>query len=242
MHTAIDATPLPTGTALLVDRDDDTRRSYADHLKQSAWATEEAADGREALAKALARRPDVIVTETNLPGISGYDLCSILKRDLATREVPVVMVTGGDDGAGIDMQRAKTAGADAVLIKPCLPDVLQVEIHRVLACSRDLRSRAMVTREKLHEQLARSEKLLTRSRENVRTALSHAYDRHDTTTPPVSPPVLICPRCDQPLMYQRSHIGGVSARHAEQWDYFECAGGCGTFQFRERTRKLKRVL
>ncbi len=72
--------------------------------------------------------------------------------------------------------------------------------------------------------------------------LSRAYDRHDTTEPPVAPPALVCPSCDQPLRYVKSHIGGVSVRHQEQWDYFECEGGCGTFQYRQRTRKLRRVL
>lgn len=43
-----------------------------------------------------------------------------------------------------------------------------------------------------------------------------------------------------PLQYERSHIGGVSHVHAEQWDDYECAA-CGTFQYRQRTRKLRRV-
>jgi hypothetical protein len=47
--------------------------------------------------------------------------------------------------------------------------------------------------------------------------------------------------CDLTLRYLRSHIGGVNARNPEQWDYFECARGCGTFQYRERTRKLRKV-
>jgi hypothetical protein len=43
------------------------------------------------------------------------------------------------------------------------------------------------------------------------------------------------------LTYERSHIGGVSERNSEQWDYYECPSGCGTFQYRQRTRKLRRV-
>jgi hypothetical protein len=71
--------------------------------------------------------------------------------------------------------------------------------------------------------------------------LSRTHHRHDTTAPPLTPPVLVCPSCDQPLMYQRSHVGGVSARHQEQWDYYECVAGCGSFQYRQRTRRLRRV-
>jgi len=72
--------------------------------------------------------------------------------------------------------------------------------------------------------------------------LNKSLYRHYTSTPPVPAPTLLCPICDQPLRYTQSYMGGVSAKHAEQWDYFECSGGCGTFQYRQRTRKLRRVL
>ena len=80
--------------ALLVDRDQDTRHMYAEHLKLGNWRVDEAGDGREALAKAIALRPDVIVTETRLPGIDGVSLCDLLRRDLATSTIPIVVVTG----------------------------------------------------------------------------------------------------------------------------------------------------
>jgi hypothetical protein len=59
--------------------------------------------------------------------------------------------------------------------------------------------------------------------------------------PPASPPQLICPDCDRPLDYKSSQVGGVSVRNAEQWDYFICGAGCGTFQYRQRTRKVRKV-
>ncbi|OLC82344.1 MAG: hypothetical protein AUH72_06995 [Acidobacteria bacterium 13_1_40CM_4_65_8] len=180
------------------------------------------------------------MTETRLPGIDGFELCTLLRRDDATRTIPIVVVTG--DAFETDVRRAQEAGADAVLIKPCLPEMLLKEIHRVLDLSAALRERARVTREKLHTQLARSETLLQRTRENIRrTMLIRAHDRRDTTAPPLAPPALVCPACDQALRYQRSHIGGVSERHSEQWDYYECSTACGTYQYRQRTRKLRKV-
>jgi hypothetical protein len=84
--------------------------------------------------------------------------------------------------------------------------------------------------------------LIARSRgKGQRVTLSRAHEHRDTTLPPAPPPTLVCPACDRPLRYMRSHIGGVSERHREQWDYFECARGCGTFQYRQRTRKIRRV-
>jgi len=109
--------------------------------------------------------------------------------------------------------------------------------------SKELRARSRAATSTLAAQLARSEALLERSRATAkRVTMSHALHRHDTTTPPVAPPALVCPACDLPLQYARSHIGGVSERHLEQWDYYECAAGCGTFQYRERTRRLRKVV
>jgi len=228
----------PILVALLVDRDPDTRRMYAEYLTQASYRVDEAEEGREALAKALAIQPDVIITETRLPGISGLDLCAILRRDPATQRTPIIVVTG-DSFAG-DVARAERAGADVVLVKPCLAETLDNEIRRLVMQSGELRERGRTVRERMHEQLVKSDSLLERSRER-RKMLSSTHDRHDTTTPPLQPPALHCPTCDQALRYLRSHIGGVSAQNPEQWDYYECIAGCGTFQYRERTRKVRRV-
>jgi CheY-like chemotaxis protein len=224
--------------ALIADRDADTRRIYAEFLTLSDCLIEQADDGRDALAKVFSRRPHIVVTETQLPGISGFDLCSLLRNDTATRGIPIVLVTG--DTVAADRERAETVGADAVLAKPCRPETLFAEMQRLVRLSTELRERSRATRERLHDQVARSGALLDRSRTR-RTMLSSAHTRHDTTTPPIMPPALTCPECAHTLRYLRSHIGGVTAQNSEQWDYFDCATGCGTFQYRERTRKLRRV-
>jgi len=224
--------------ALIADRDAETRRMYAEFLALSDCRIEQAEDGRDALAKVFSRLPDVVVTETQLPGINGFDLCALLRQDTATRSIPIVLVTG--ETVDIDVERAESAGADAVLKKPCPPATLFAEIQRLVHLSADLRERSRAARERMHGQIARSETLLDRSRTR-RRMLNSAHTRHDTTTPPIAPPLLKCPQCDLPLRYVRSHIGGVTAQNSEQWDYFECVGACGSFQYRERTRKLRRV-
>jgi CheY-like chemotaxis protein len=225
--------------ALLVDCDDDTRSMYSECLKRAHYATDEASDGRDALAKAIALRPDVIVTETRLPGIDGFDLCEILRRDASTRVIPIIVVTA--DGYPSSTARARGLGADVVLIKPCLPDVLLDEIHRVIEKSHELRGRGVQSRAKVAAQIAKSERLLEHSAQHRRSFLARTHERCETIDPPVAPPELICPVCDQPLTYGHSNVGGVSARHSEQWDYYDCSAGCGTFQYRHRTRKLKKV-
>jgi CheY-like chemotaxis protein len=224
--------------ALIVERDADTRRMYADFLTLSDFRTEEADDGRDALAKVFSYQPDIVVTATQLPGINGFELCALLRQDTATRSIPIVMVTG--DALDADVQRAETAGADAVFAKPCRPETLFAEMQRLVHLSAALRERGRAARERLHGQLTRSGALLARSRIR-RTMLNSSHTRRETTTPPIAPPAVMCPQCDLPLRYVRSHIGGVTAQNSEQWDYFECTDGCGSFQYRERTRKLRRV-
>jgi hypothetical protein len=68
---------------------------------------------------------------------------------------------------------------------------------------------------------------------------SRVFARRSTSTPPTPPPNLRCPTCDAALTYNFSHLGGVSERFPEQWDYFTCAD-CGVFRYRHRTRKLIR--
>ena len=228
--------------ALLVDRDADTRRMYAGFLTATAgYTVEEAEDGREALAKAIAIHPDIVITETRLPGMNGFALCDLLRADKTTNDIAVVFVTG--DAFQKDIREAEAAGADAVLIKPCLPDTLLTEIRRLLQQSTELRARARATSERIRAQIDQSERLLAQSDAHFfrRQTLIRQHNRRETVTPPNAPPSLFCPNCDHSLNYVRSHVGGVNASHAEQWDYFECPSGCGTFQYRQRTRKLRSV-
>lgn len=237
LPTMVDSAPAVSApVVLLVDRDSDTRMMYADYLRAVRFAIEEADDGREALAKAIAQPPAVIVTETRLPGMDGYDLCRVLRRDDATRHIPIVVVSG--DAAPRDRQLALSAGANAVLVKPCLPEELAAELRRVLVDSESLRERARATVARAHEHVATSEVVLQPSE---RAGENRVFQQRKTTMPPATPPALSCPTCGEPLRYLHSHVGGVSEKHAEQWDYFDCANACGTFQYRQRTRKLRRV-
>src|SRR5438046_10017029 len=111
--------------ALLVDRDADTRSMYAEYLRHAQCEIEEAADGREALAKAIARRPSVIVTETLLPGISGLELCALLRGDSVTQSIPIIVVPGAAYPS--HPARSRPAGSDSVPRRPRRPQTLQGE-------------------------------------------------------------------------------------------------------------------
>jgi hypothetical protein len=126
---------------------------------------------------------------------------------------------------------ALSAGATSVLLKPCIPEAVLAEAIRLLEA----------TREADAPPAPAGPLPATAPREGPRRGLSRSHVRGETAAPPTLPPGLICPQCDYPLDYKSSQVGGVSARNAEQWDYFACARGCGTFQYRQRTRKLRKV-
>jgi two-component system, chemotaxis family, response regulator PixH len=226
-----DASPQEAVSVLIVDHDADTRAMYAEYLRSLAYQVEEADDGRVALAKALSYRPTVIVTETRLPGLSGFEFCRMLRRDEATQRTPVVVVTAV--AFATDKELAQAAGADIVLAKPCLPDDLEKEIRRLVSVARPEDPSAAAAGENTGP-FARS------SSPGRRLTMNRRHQRRETLMPPVAPPILRCNSCGRSLVYLKSQIGGVNARQSEQWDYFRCPSGCGGFQYRHRSRRLRR--
>ncbi len=211
---------------LVIDADVDTRALYRDSFTPAGYDVVEASDGREALSQAVMHPPSLVVTEINLPFIDGYALCELLRRDRTTADVPILVITTEARPAQID--RARQAGADVVLIKPTTIESILNAMRRLLAHSTDLGERGT------------DESANRPGRSKRQKVLSKSFSRSATTTPPATPPELPCPACNRPLKYERSEIGGVSHRHPEQWDYYTCAT-CGTFQHRQRTHKLRRV-
>jgi CheY-like chemotaxis protein len=206
-----------SGRVLIVEPDDDIRRRYKHVFKREGWDVIEASDGRDALAKALVGSPSVIITETHLAFIDGYSLCEVLRRDFLTRTVPILLLT--NDTQTLELQRARTC-ADAVLGTPITGDDVLTQVERIV---------------RQREERGRTSNSAPRKKSaNARTA------RFETTLPPAAPSQLRCYSCDGALKYQHSYVGGV-ASNAEQWDYFDCPAGCGTFQFRQRTGRLCRI-
>ena len=115
---------------LVVDDFPDNREMYAEFLRFSGFMVEEASNGHEALEKAFALRPDVIVMDLSLPGVDGWEATRRIKADTRTRNIPVIAVTG--HALAGHSKVAREAGCDAFVTKPCLPEDLLAEIQRVL--------------------------------------------------------------------------------------------------------------
>ncbi len=224
---------------LVADPDDDWRRLYRESFTDRGEEVIEASDGREALVRAFSNPPSLLITELDLSFIGGVELCGILRRDRTTSQVPIAVVT--HETAPREIERARQAGANAVLSKPTAFAAIRAETHRLLTQAREARTRAGLTHHKSSAAVNRAVALLAQADALQQPLkLSKAHQRFETTAPPMQPPAVVCPVCDQPLTYERSHVGGVSALNAEQWDYYSCSR-CGEFQYRQRTRKLRRM-
>lgn len=80
-----------------------------------------AADGAEAFTLAKDRRPDAIVMDLAMPHMDGFEAIRRLRSEPATRDIPLVVLTGN---GLFGHAEALKAGCDAYLLKPCLPDDL----------------------------------------------------------------------------------------------------------------------
>jgi CheY-like chemotaxis protein len=93
------------------------------------------ADGAAALEAVRRHRPDIVVTDVDMPHMTGLDLCRAIRADAGLRHIPVVLASGsllpGDD-------RAAEVGASATLLKPFLPAQLLACVTALLASSEPL--------------------------------------------------------------------------------------------------------
>jgi len=116
---------------LVVDDYDDARELYAEYFALSGFRVAEASNGAEAIEKALALAPDIILMDLSLPGMDGWEATRRLKANEQTQHIPVVALTSHALPGFSDS--AKKAGCDAFVTKPCLPDRLVDQVRRLLA-------------------------------------------------------------------------------------------------------------
>jgi CheY-like chemotaxis protein len=102
-------------------------------LERAGYEVVATPDGASALDAVRRHRPDVVVTDLDMPHMTGLDLCRAIRADERLRHIPVVLASGsllpGDD-------RAAEVGASAVLLKPFLPAQLLALVSGLLPPAR----------------------------------------------------------------------------------------------------------
>lgn len=120
-----------TKKILIADDNDACRESLGVSIKGLGYEVFEAATGQETIDKASSIHPDLIMMDLRLPGMNGDEATVRLKRNLSTRNIPVLISTAWTTACNVGdrVDRALEAGADEILYKPfhlpMLRDVLR---------------------------------------------------------------------------------------------------------------------
>ncbi|GJQ30189.1 MAG: two-component system response regulator [Phycisphaerae bacterium] len=138
--TGVDPTAVPgveldisQCNVLLADDNAQNLELLLAYLEDLGCEVRTAQDGQEALDQIAQRRPDLLLLDVMMPRVSGFQVCSRIKRDPATSDIPVVMVTALNEVS--DVERAVEMGADDFLTKPVNRLELLTKVRTLLRVS-----------------------------------------------------------------------------------------------------------
>ena len=105
-----------TKKILIVDDNDDVVTTYRVVLERMGYGVDIARDGNECLEKIEQNKPDIVLLDVLLPGLSGNEVCRLIKETARTSDIPVVAITASV--AADTREKMAQVGADAFLLKP----------------------------------------------------------------------------------------------------------------------------
>jgi two-component system, chemotaxis family, response regulator PixH len=117
-------------TILVVDDTLSELELMTRYLREGGFTVIVATDAKDAMAKAVDHKPDAIVTDVVMPGMSGFELCRNLKKNEATQKVPVVVCTSKNQE--LDRLWGLKQGADVYITKPFTQDDLLRAVKSVI--------------------------------------------------------------------------------------------------------------
>ncbi|HVF91805.1 MAG TPA: response regulator [Blastocatellia bacterium] len=118
---------------LVVDDSDDTREMMAKLLELESFTVITAEDGDAGIYRAKAERPDLIITDINMPNINGIEMIKLLRDEADFSRVPIMAITAYGSSVAAE---AIEAGADQAMTKPVEFDSLIEDIKKLLVKAR----------------------------------------------------------------------------------------------------------
>ncbi|HEX4566698.1 MAG TPA: response regulator [Vicinamibacterales bacterium] len=115
---------------LVVDDAADARALYGEYLEYLGFRVETAENGAQAIQSARREWPSIIIMDLAMPELDGWQAIKRLKSDPLTADIPIVALSAYSFGE--EPKRAREAGADLCLSKPCLPSQLARVIRALL--------------------------------------------------------------------------------------------------------------
>ncbi|MBC7138009.1 MAG: response regulator [Defluviimonas sp.] len=116
---------------VLVVEDEDNIAIALDFLMtREGYAHDRVANGAEALARIRATRPDLVLLDVMLPGVSGYEICQDVRMDPGLSDVKILMMTAR--GSAMERRKGLALGADGFIAKPFELKELRAEVRRLI--------------------------------------------------------------------------------------------------------------
>jgi len=115
---------------VVVDDEPSVGAAVRDLLEPEGFQVDTPTDPQTALPELLRSVPDLVILDVNMPGMSGWELCALLRRQSATREIPVLFLTGRREVR--DRITAMQVGGSDYLAKPFGADDLRRKVHSLL--------------------------------------------------------------------------------------------------------------
>lgn len=115
---------------LVADDEEDVLNLVSMNLKNAGFVVLQAMDGNEAIILARAQLPALMVLDLMLPGMSGLEVCKVLKGDPVTAKIPIIMLTAKAEE--VDRIVGLELGADDYITKPFSPRELVLRVKSVL--------------------------------------------------------------------------------------------------------------
>lgn len=116
---------------LVADDEAHIRNVVSMKLRNAGYEVLTAMDGEEALEIAAAERPDLLITDYQMPYVSGLELCTQLRQNQATCAIPAIMLTAR--GFDLEPEEMSSAGIEAVLSKPFSPRQMLQKVQELLS-------------------------------------------------------------------------------------------------------------
>lgn len=114
---------------LLIEDEPNIAEAMRFILSREGWRVSHLAEGTEALDRVRNDRPDLLILDHMLPGMSGLEILAALRADPLTRDLPVMMLTA----RGRDRDLAERAGADRFISKPFSNAEILAEVRALMA-------------------------------------------------------------------------------------------------------------
>ena len=127
---------MTSGRVLIVEDDSDTRETLSRRLQEMGWTVSQACNGRMALEEVRKQRPELILLDLMMPDMDGFEFAEELRRSVAWREIPIVVVSAKDISQ--EDQRRLTGQVAKILpkgVSSCEELLLDLG-QRVAACVR----------------------------------------------------------------------------------------------------------